>query len=425
MRFIFSIVVLTAMLQCGNDRIEQTVYLFMGDAAGQPGESVDVDLTAMFPIGHEFHSIELSLSGFQGIVEFDALLPDEGMLGNAGWQMAVNSTDSLLYIAAAGVQNLFGFGSLFSLRFQIPETLPSDTAPILFHEVLFNNGELAVSASDGEITINCMMDCSGVCNGSAVIDDCGVCTEGNTGIAFNQDMDCAGVCFGSAELDICGQCDDNPANDGLLCSGCTDPTALNADEDCFIINESGEAESAPCLVDDGSCLYVEIYNFSEGNNLISFVGLPEPATPANIFAPVQDIMISVIGEGVTATYIDVLGLWVGSLSVIEPTAGYWVSVESDADLEIASTRLPTDTLFELHAGNNLVSYLGPDGSSIGDALPDDIETYITLIVGAGLSAMPHPFFPGEWVGSLTASGLQRKAGYWIRTTEDIAFSWNQ
>jgi len=45
------------------------------------------------------------------------------------------------------------------------------------------------------------VDCFGVINGSAVVDDCGVCDGGNA------DKDCAGVCFGPAQVDECGVCE--------------------------------------------------------------------------------------------------------------------------------------------------------------------------------------------------------------------------
>ncbi len=122
-------------------------------------------------------------------------------------------------------------------------------------------------------------DCSGVCDGTSVIDDCGFCVSpenlnwamDDCDVCFgnNQDMDCAGVCFGGSYEDECGSCDDNPINDciqdctgewggeafindcgcvegdtGLLwnwCYGCTDPDANNYD-----LNAS---------IDNGSCTY--------------------------------------------------------------------------------------------------------------------------------------------------------------------------
>ena len=53
-------------------------------------------------------------------------------------------------------------------------------------------------------------DCSGVCFGSAVIDTCGYCTGGMTGLQFDQHLDCSGTCNGPFVAD-CGVCY-NPAS---------------------------------------------------------------------------------------------------------------------------------------------------------------------------------------------------------------------
>ncbi|MDB4126356.1 LDL receptor domain-containing protein, partial [Candidatus Marinimicrobia bacterium] len=44
------------------------------------------------------------------------------------------------------------------------------------------------------------VDCNGYCDGTAYVDDCGVCD------GFNTDKDCAGVCNGSSLLDVCDVC---------------------------------------------------------------------------------------------------------------------------------------------------------------------------------------------------------------------------
>ncbi len=66
-----------------------------------------------------------------------------------------------------------------------------------------------------------LTDCNGDYNGIASTDECGVCSEGNTGHPFNSDMDCAGICDGDAVEDMCGDCDSDPENDCLdgNCSG--------------------------------------------------------------------------------------------------------------------------------------------------------------------------------------------------------------
>ncbi|NQU68665.1 MAG: hypothetical protein HQ510_12045, partial [Candidatus Marinimicrobia bacterium] len=64
-------------------------------------------------------------------------------------------------------------------------------------------------------------DCAGICNGSAFIDDCGICSEGTTSHIANSDQDCEGTCDGSAITDDCGEC--SGGNTGHL---------FNSDMDC-------------------------------------------------------------------------------------------------------------------------------------------------------------------------------------------------
>ena len=62
----------------------------------------------------------------------------------------------------------------------------------------------------------------GVCDGLAIIDDCGVCNGGN------EDIDCSGTCFGSATVDNCGTCDSDSSNDCVPdCAGIWGGDAVN------------------------------------------------------------------------------------------------------------------------------------------------------------------------------------------------------
>jgi hypothetical protein len=59
-------------------------------------------------------------------------------------------------------------------------------------------------------------DYAGICSGSSVADECGVCNGGNA------NKDCVGVCDGSAVQDDCGVCNGGNANKD--CAGvCNSP----------------------------------------------------------------------------------------------------------------------------------------------------------------------------------------------------------
>ena len=58
-------------------------------------------------------------------------------------------------------------------------------------------------------------DCNGDVNGSAFINNCGLCVGGNTDVDENMGLDCLGDCFGNALIDNCGICHDTTNNDYL------------------------------------------------------------------------------------------------------------------------------------------------------------------------------------------------------------------
>ena len=91
---------------------------------------------------------------------------------------------------------------------------------------------------DGSCDLVSCADCAGVPNGTASIDDCGVCSGGTTGITPNSTcLDCAGVANGTAEFDDCGVCAGGttgitPNSTCLDCAGIVNGTA--SIDDCGV-----------------------------------------------------------------------------------------------------------------------------------------------------------------------------------------------
>lgn len=73
-------------------------------------------------------------------------------------------------------------------------------------------------------------DCNNVNNGSATIDECGVCSGGTTGKVPNATCsDCYGTPNGSAKIDGCG-----------ICSGGTTGELVNGCNECFTVRSSSD-----------------------------------------------------------------------------------------------------------------------------------------------------------------------------------------
>ena len=76
-------------------------------------------------------------------------------------------------------------------------------------------------------------DCFGSANGTAAVDDCGVCAGGTTGVDANADKDCAGVCGGTATQAYCDYC----TSGNFDCAGDCDGHA--AEDDCGVCDGDG------------------------------------------------------------------------------------------------------------------------------------------------------------------------------------------
>ncbi len=315
-------------------------------------------------------------------------------------------------------------------------------------------------------------DCNGDCFGTAALDDCGICSEGNTSHESNSDKDCNGDCFGTAALDDCGICNDSNQSclDSIFGAG---PSKFYAhiQEDAINLSwEYDEIESLPFIlgfnlyhIDGGwigqtETLQYTVSNYQEGNfcitaydrfnneteylcaeasnqqqycwglsdgpNLISYPGLPDDNSIDFLISPIYDKVEGVIAQGKSALKHN--GSWIGSLTHMEETRGYWVIIDIEdpfgvVDYCIAGYPINQNTVYNLIEGNNLVSFLGPDGSSINEAIPNGLIEYVTSIISQSEATTYYNENFG-WVGSLDEFNLQ--LGYWIHVTHDIEFHWN-
>jgi len=139
-----------------------------------------------------------------------------------------------------------------------------------------------------------------------------------------------------------------------------------------------------------------------------------------MFIDLDGIITGVIGEGTAAIPDDVHG-WAGSLTAITCLSGYWITVSESVTLNIIGTEVcPCDLVYEIQSGPNLVSWPSSSSCSVGDAIPDDFEPYITGIIGEGIATIPNETF--GWSGSLTS--LQPTKGYWLSSSIDMYYNWD-
>ena len=152
-----------------------------------------------------------------------------------------------------------------------------DCAGIINGTAVIDECGLCLEPTDPNFNQACA-DCNGIPNGSAIIDECGICLE-PTDPNFNQACaDCAGTPNGNAIIDACGICleptDPNFNQSCLDCAGtingtaiidecgvCLEPTDPNFNQACADCN--GTPNGTAIIDECGICLEPTDPNFNQ------------------------------------------------------------------------------------------------------------------------------------------------------------------
>tara|TARA_Y100000590_G_scaffold265467_1_gene298253 strand:+ start:1846 stop:2391 length:546 start_codon:yes stop_codon:yes gene_type:complete len=145
------------------------------------------------------------------------------------------------------------------------------------------------------------MDCANECEGTAIIDDCGECVGGKTGLNPNylQDFcgvcngdgstcaDCAGIINGNNTLDDCEVCDDDSSNDCVSYATTIQSIFNNYCGGCHIGGSSGGL------------------NLSNYNANFNYTVVSERINLTN-----HNVMPPLSSESLTQTQIDLINQWI-------------------------------------------------------------------------------------------------------------------
>ena len=99
-------------------------------------------------------SIEISFSEFQDHMEFVDIELEGAMVGDADWDVVLNSQEDLLLTLSYGANEISGEGVLFHLRFNIPEEIDTDFVPIMIDYVHLDENEEYIEILNGGVEIN-------------------------------------------------------------------------------------------------------------------------------------------------------------------------------------------------------------------------------------------------------------------------------
>ncbi|MDO6438869.1 gliding motility-associated C-terminal domain-containing protein [Cyclobacterium sp. 1_MG-2023] len=153
------------------------------------------------------------------------------------------------------------------------------TASGTYFLIVKDNNDCEVTTSvEIEITKEHCPDCAGTINGTAVLDDCGICLEPSNP-SFNQScIDCSGTVNGAAVIDDCGEClvPSDPAYNqtcvdcaGTIngtavvddCNVCLEPTDPSFNQSC--IDCAGTVNGTAVIDDCGICLEPSNLSFNQ------------------------------------------------------------------------------------------------------------------------------------------------------------------
>ena len=104
---------------------------------------------------------------------------------------------------STGFDSFYGMDCLGNCGGNAYEDCNSDCLGSAF----LNECNVCVGGKTGN-SVNKGFDCNGICYGPSRADECGICNGDGSTCA-----DCLGIPFGNANIDMCGICDDDPTND--------------------------------------------------------------------------------------------------------------------------------------------------------------------------------------------------------------------
>ena len=113
---------------------------------------IDVDL-----MGESVSSVEIRFSGFQDHVEFMEVDTVGTLVGDAGWNIEINEQEDLLITGSYGASEISINGTLFRLKFHVPEDVDIDFIPIFITHAEMDEIEGTIDITDGGIIIGYLL----------------------------------------------------------------------------------------------------------------------------------------------------------------------------------------------------------------------------------------------------------------------------
>ncbi|MFH2143492.1 MAG: LamG-like jellyroll fold domain-containing protein, partial [Bacteroidota bacterium] len=134
------------------DTTTQLITLEVDSVQSNQGDTLIVPVQVQCPLNKKYDSAELTFSGYQDGLEFIGIDATQGMIIDSDWTYSVNETNSLLFTASAGANEISGSGVFCYLKFQAIGDI-CDFVPVNIESAVFNTGEDSVEITNGGVYI--------------------------------------------------------------------------------------------------------------------------------------------------------------------------------------------------------------------------------------------------------------------------------
>ena len=125
-----------------------TVHEVDGGSGTTVSIPIDIDL-----MGIDISSTEIRFSGFQDHVDFLEVDTTGTLVGDAGWSIEVNEQEDLLITGSYGSTEISANGTLFKLKFDIPNSVAVEFVPINIIHAEMDELEGTIGITNGGINI--------------------------------------------------------------------------------------------------------------------------------------------------------------------------------------------------------------------------------------------------------------------------------
>ena len=138
-----------------NDVAREFIQLDTSDAL--QGDTLSIGVHSGLFSTSTFNALTLSIKGFQSSLEYLGTPTLNTMFGINDWQISSAALDTVLTISASGSTPLAGEGTLFELRFAVPDTLAPQSILLAIEDIRFDDSELDIDVFSGKVNVSSVL----------------------------------------------------------------------------------------------------------------------------------------------------------------------------------------------------------------------------------------------------------------------------